>query len=424
MQALGPIREGEEVTKLRELKIDNSDPQANGHMPIDEDSPLDKPTDSTPSQPFDTFQALHSTVDPNSAPEEEPLVGPTTVASEGTATESRRDPETLEEEHSLDVAVEEELRAWQVLGHPDEGAHDLWRRYSSLTDHLAHDLCEQLRLILEPTLATRLKGDYRTGKRLNMKKVIPYIASEFTKDKIWLRRTRPSKRDYQVLLALDDSKSMREGRAAHLAFETLSLVVKALSRLEAGDTSVVRFGETVDVLHDFDSGAGGAGFSDQDGAKVIQNFKFDQRATNVLSLLDQSLKVLADARARRSGGSADLWQLEIIVSDGICQDHEKLRSVLRRATEQRVMVVFVVIDALRHSTKTTSANPSSTTVANSILTMKQASYAMVSGKMELQMQRYLDSFPFEYFVVLRDVESLPDVLAGTLKQFFEKVSEE
>ena len=52
------------------------------------------------------------------------------------------------------------------------------------------------------------RGDYRTGKRLNMRKVIPYIASQFRKDKIWLRRTKPSKRQYQIMLAIDDSSSM------------------------------------------------------------------------------------------------------------------------------------------------------------------------------------------------------------------------
>lgn len=41
-----------------------------------------------------------------------------------------------------------------------------------------------------------------------MRKVIPYIASQFRKDKIWLRRTKPSKRDYQICLAIDDSSSM------------------------------------------------------------------------------------------------------------------------------------------------------------------------------------------------------------------------
>ena len=60
------------------------------------------------------------------------------------------------------------------------------------------ELTEQLRLILEPTQASRMAGDYRTGKRINMKKVIGYIASHFRKDKIWMRRTQPDKRRYQV----------------------------------------------------------------------------------------------------------------------------------------------------------------------------------------------------------------------------------
>lgn len=70
------------------------------------------------------------------------------------------------------------------------------------TGGLAQDLCEQLRTVLEPSLATKMKGDYRTGKRLNMKKIIPYIASQFKKDKIWLRRAKPAKREYQVFVCV------------------------------------------------------------------------------------------------------------------------------------------------------------------------------------------------------------------------------
>ena len=42
-----------------------------------------------------------------------------------------------------------------------------------------------------------------------MRKVIPYIASGFRKDKIWLRRTKPAKRQYQVMICIDDSESMK-----------------------------------------------------------------------------------------------------------------------------------------------------------------------------------------------------------------------
>jgi len=44
--------------------------------------------------------------------------------------------------------------------------------------------------------------------------------------------------------------------------------------------------------------------------------------------------------------------------------------------------------------------------------------------MEVKMERYLDLFPFEYYVVLRDVETLPEILSETLKQFFERISED
>merc|ERR1740130_594237 len=102
-----------------------------------------------------------------------------------------------------------------------------WRTYEAATADQSQRLCEQLRLLLEPTQATRLKGDYRSGKRINMRKVILYVASKFRKDKIWLRRTKPSKRCYQVMLAIDDSKSMAPCR--QMACEVVATVCTAMT---------------------------------------------------------------------------------------------------------------------------------------------------------------------------------------------------
>ena len=262
-----------------------------------------------------------------------------------------------------------------------------------------------------------------------MKKIIPYIASEFTKDKIWLRRTRPSQREYQILIAIDDSKSMADSHSVHLAYQTLALISRALARLEVGGISICRFGETMEVLHPFEAGP----VSDEAGAALLSHFTFQQRTTDVRLLVERSLEHLAlakdNARATKASLAAgDLWQLQIIISDGMCQDHDKLRALLRRAAEQKVMFVFVVIDSLHR--RTTDANdptvpPTSAADVNqnSILAMKSVSYSKgANGLLELKMDRYLDSFPFEYFVVLRDVEALPEVLSATLRQFFEQVS--
>ena len=64
------------------------------------------------------------------------------------------------------------------------------------------------------------RGDYRTGKRLNLRKLIPFIASNYRKDKIWLRRTRRAKRNYSILLAVDDSSSMSDNYTKQVLFHS------------------------------------------------------------------------------------------------------------------------------------------------------------------------------------------------------------
>lgn len=146
------------------------------------------------------------------------------------------------------MEVENMLSKWTYVPSTEE-ALAAWNCLNSVVEAPARDLAEKLRLVLEPTQATRLKGDYRTGRRINMRKIIPYIASQFRKDKIWLRRTKPSKRDYQIVLALDDSSSMADNHSKELAFESMSLISKAMGYLEVGELSVISFGETATVLH-------------------------------------------------------------------------------------------------------------------------------------------------------------------------------
>ena len=80
---------------------------------------------------------------------------------------------------------------------------------------------------------------------------------------------------------------------------------------------------------------------------------------------------------------------------------------------ERVMLVFVVVDASEEDEK-----PS----RSSILTMNQVAYHTdAAGKLQLEMKRYIDTFPFDSYVIVRDVQSLPSVLASTLRQWAEKI---
>lgn len=82
-----------------------------------------------------------------------------------------------------------------------------------------------------------------------MRKVIGYIASEFRKDSIWLRRTKPWKREHDIVVAIDDSSSMSHNESKELAFESLALISKALGFVEAGQLGVLRFGENTKIVH-------------------------------------------------------------------------------------------------------------------------------------------------------------------------------
>ncbi|KAG6999386.1 midasin [Physcia stellaris] len=287
-------------------------------------------------------------------------------------------------------------------------ARQLWSHYQSQTHSLSLILTEQLRLILTPTQATKMRGDFRTGKRLNIRRIIPYIASNYKRDKIWMRRSVPQKRNYQIMLAVDDSKSMGESGSGQLAFEALVLVMQSLSMLEVGEIAVVGFGENVTVAHEFDKP-----FSPEAGVNIIQHFGFKQTKTNVRKLVAESIELFRAARDRApSSSAAEIWQLMLIISDGLCEDHETIRRLVRQAQEERIMIVFVIVDAMR---------------GESIVDMSQAVFEPDpggDGGQKLKIKRYLDDFPFTYYLVVGDVKELPGVLATALRSWFSEIVSE
>ncbi|KAL6150206.1 AAA ATPase midasin [Exserohilum turcicum] len=305
-------------------------------------------------------------------------------------------------------------------------ARALWLAHESSTHTLSQQLTEHLRLILAPTLATKLRGDFRTGKRLNLKRVIPYIASGYKRDKIWLRRSMPSKRSYQVMIALDNSGSMADSGASGLALKTLTLVTRSLSMLEVGEVSVVGFGDQVNVAHDFDKP-----FTSEAGVRVFEQFGFDAKKTNVRGLVDKSLELFKDARQKGSSSAGeDLWQLMLIVSDGICDDHAEIQRLIRKAQEERVMIFFIIIDSSAASPSAPVPIPSDNPGAQPPAPVKEQTKtsimdlqsAVFTPEGKIVRYKYMEQFPFRYYLVVRDVRELPGVLAGALRQWFGEVA--
>lgn len=287
-----------------------------------------------------------------------------------------------------------------------------WTTFQSKTNPLSLSLTSQLRLILTPSQSTKLSGSYRTGKRLNIKRIIPYIASSYKRDKIWMRRAIPTKRSYQILLCVDDSKSMGESSSGTLALESLVMVSRALTMLEVGQVGVLGFGANTFMAHEFTEP-----FASHDaGAKVLQKFSFDQDHTDISLLIRQTIARFRAARLQNPGrGSEDLWQLALILSDGLTPSdkHDEIRRLLREAHEERIMIVFIVMD------------DTTTHKRDSVLNLRKVQFVKddlghTTG--EMRMEYYLDSFPFRYYLIVHNLEDLPGALAGLLRSWFAEVN--
>ncbi|EDW58745.1 midasin [Drosophila virilis] len=282
--------------------------------------------------------------------------------------------------------------------------HEDYETWSSISNRMtqnARELCEQLRLILEPTKCSRLKGDYRTGRRINMKKIIPYIASQFRKDKIWLRRTKPAQRDYKITIAIDDSKSMHHNNSKTLTLEAISLVSQALTLLESGRLSIVSFGEAPKII---------LNHTEQfDGPRLVSALNFAQDKTKIAGLLD-FIRTVNNEESGLGGDNGLFENLLLILSDGrniFSEGNQKVKNAIKLARLQRIFLVYIIID-----------NPEN---KNSILDIQ---HVEVNADGSVKINSYLDSFPFPYYVIVRDLNQLPLVLSEAMRQWFELVNSE
>lgn len=289
----------------------------------------------------------------------------------------------------------------------DRDTHDQyqreWLKLESDTASSAQRLCEQLRVTLEPTLRNRLQGDYRNGKRINMRKIIPYIASSFRKDKIWMKRKKASKRQYQVIIAIDDSESMLENDAGKLAIDATCILVKAMTQLEIGDIGIVNFGIDFKYLHGLHQP-----FTSSQGGNILSQFTFKQPRTELLKSIYKISDILESAKSNSSGTSVvEYSQLVFLLSDGRFDQggREKIKSMVRNAMENQQLFVLVIIDTKDEK--------------NSILNTQKVSF---DPKGKINMAPYLDEFPFSYYLILHEAQLLPEVLSDALRQWFEMLN--
>jgi len=281
----------------------------------------------------------------------------------------------------------------------------LLNRFKAETGQAASSLCEQLRIVLEPQLSQQLQGDYRTGKRLNMKKVISFIASHYRNDKIWLRRTLPSKRDYKILVAIDDTASMKEQNLGFFSLEAMVTLVEALNRLEAGKVAVARIRDRMELLQSFEDS-----YSNERTAFITSQYSFEHsgrltQSSAMANFVRDANKLLdfqnTDSQVR--GGTS--CPIVIVLSDGRMSKNP-VRRYMREAMEKKYLYVFVILDAVKPSQQPASQKPGQrapkTGKHQGILSLREQ--ARGEGGKGVKLVPYLRDFPFSYYCIVKDLQ--------------------
>jgi midasin len=121
---------------------------------------------------------------------------------------------------------------------------------------------------------------------------------------------------------------------------------------------------------------------------------------NSLDLLDKQMKM--------NSSNAKFNQIVFIISDGRFNKSVKLnlkknvRPYSLEAREKGYLYVFIILD------KCGSENQ------NSILNSLHVYQKLVQGKSEMVVMKYLEDFPYNYYVVLESSSDLPDVVNNIL----------
>jgi len=193
---------------------------------------------------------------------------------------------------------------------------------------------------------------------------------------------------------------MKDLNAGPLSLAALATVASGLVQLEVGQLAVVQFGEEARLLHSFTEQ-----FTEESGAAILSAFKFNQPRTHTAEALQKIVQILDESQGQVRGPALAM-QLVFLISDGRFDRDNKIliKKIVRDMSEKNQLLVLIIIDKDGDS---------------SILNTQEVTY--VEGK--IKVSSYLDNYPFMYYIILQDIDALPEILTDALRQWFELIQQ-
>jgi midasin (ATPase involved in ribosome maturation) len=151
-------------------------------------------------------------------------------------------------------------------------------------------------------------------------------------------------------------------------------------------------------------------FTSESGATVVENFRFDQQRTRTALCVESALMALETASSVGGSDVASL-QLVFLISDGRIERDSRttLRRLIREMVERNILLVMIIVEG-KEKNKSNGSN-------GGILQMKEVTFE--NGKPKVK--QFIEDYPFPYYMILDDVQSLPEALGDALRQWFEMI---
>lgn len=170
----------------------------------------------------------------------------------------------------------------------------------------------------------------------------------------------------------------------------------ALSKLEIGEINISAIRNGMTTLHDFNKP-----FTTNQGPKIISNFSFN--------FSDQVSADLGMAKFMRqsidSFSKDNRHKICFILSDGRF-NKEIVRPLCLESEESGILYVYIILD---HEDK-----------KKTILNYRTSKTVKKHGKNKVLITDYLEDFPFKNYIIVRSVKELTSIVAGILRDYFER----
>ncbi|MEN2500289.1 MAG: AAA ATPase midasin [Marteilia pararefringens] len=278
----------------------------------------------------------------------------------------------------------------------EENAKSLWIELSNEVINDSYLLGEKIKAYLQPNSMKRYKKGFKSGKKLNIQKLIQYVASNYQKDRIWMKRVRPTKLTYRTLLLMDDSLSMHHTQIKRDLLKSLCMISTAVTASSLGDLSICKFGNKFEIIVPFTQQ-----LSEGDNIEIIRSLNFSQQSSELSSALRQLSDYILEGRNQSFDNlnNCDVNEIVFILTDGRNLGNSEFSSQIGNLINNHIAPLLIFLDLNQKESLENIQVP-----------------RFINGN-QIIFDNYLSILPVPFYLLIKDIGQLSSAISECLTEW-------